>query len=72
MRNAFLTFMLLILSLPASAQSPMIEAHRPNLTKSSLIPLSDLPKQIDDLGTNLAVCLLIVGVYVLYWLKQKA
>jgi hypothetical protein len=71
MRNTFLTFMLLILSLPAFAQSPMIAAHRPNLIKSSLTPLSDLPPQSDDLLTTLTVCFLIVGVYFLYWLKQK-
>ncbi|OAI19455.1 hypothetical protein A1359_03965 [Methylomonas lenta] len=71
MRNTILTFTLLILSLPAFAQSPMIAAHRPNLIKSSLVPLGDLPTQTDDLGTALTVCLLIVGVYFLYWLKQK-
>ncbi|MDD2740179.1 MAG: hypothetical protein PHR94_14720 [Methylomonas lenta] len=71
MRNTCLTFMLLILSLPAFAQSPMIAAHRPNLIKSSPIPVSDLPTQTDDLLTTLTVCLLIVGVYFLYWLKQK-
>lgn len=71
MRNAFPTLIFLVFSLPASAQAPMIEAHRPNLIKSSLMPLSDLPSQTDGLGTTLTVCLFIICVYFLYWLKQK-
>ncbi|MDD2739276.1 MAG: hypothetical protein PHR94_10095 [Methylomonas lenta] len=72
MRNAFLTLILLVCSLPASAQAPMIEAQRPSLITSSSIPLGDLPAQTDDLATTLAVCLFIICVYFLYWLKQKA
>jgi hypothetical protein len=50
----------------------MIEAQRPSLNTSSSIPLGDLPAQTDDLATTLAVCLFIICVYFLYWLKQKA
>lgn len=64
MRNVFLIFTLLIVSLPVSAQSALIESYRPNLNKSFLVP-------VEDLGTNLAVCFLIIGVYFLFWLKQK-
>ncbi|MDD2740434.1 MAG: hypothetical protein PHR94_16010 [Methylomonas lenta] len=46
----------------------MIEAHHPKLIN----PLGNLPTQTDDLGITLTVCLLIICVYFLYWLKQKA
>lgn len=64
MRNVFLILTLLIVSLPVFAQPSLIESYRPNLNKSSAVPG-------DDLGTNLAVFLLIIGVYFLFWLKQK-
>jgi hypothetical protein len=45
--------------------------HRPSLIKSSFMPLGDVPAQTDDLATTLTVCLFIICVYFLYWLKQK-
>lgn len=64
MRKVFLIFTFLIVSIPVYAQRPFVESYRPNLNKASAVP-------VDDLGTNLAVCFLIVGVYFLFWLKQN-
>ncbi len=67
MRNTLLSLILLVFNLPASAQAPMIEAHRPKLIN----PQDNLHTQTDDLGITLTVCLLIICVYFLYWLKQR-
>jgi hypothetical protein len=68
MRHTFLSLILLIFNFPASAKAPLIEAYRPKL----ITPPRELSMQTDDLKITLTVCLLIVCVYFLYWLKKKA
>lgn len=72
MRNIFHYLIILGFSLPAFAQSPLIEAYRPKPINSPFASSGDTSMQPDDLGSVLAVCLLIICVYAFYWLKQKA
>ena len=55
------------------AQEAIQEATYPEIVQTSLpVNVPESNKQYDDLGSTLAVYSLIIGVYVVYWLKQKA
>jgi len=55
------------------AQNVTIEAFHPEVM-GAFVPNSvpETNKQYDDLGSSVLVYSLIIGIYTLYWFRQKA
>ncbi len=74
MRKILLTLgflMLNFLCLTIYAQ-PLLSKDRLNMTVAPSITHNPTTESFDDLATELTIYSLIVGVYALYWWKQRA
>jgi hypothetical protein len=66
-----LIFLILTFGCSVSYAQDTIQQNMLNFIRSSTIYGSTPPNNLDSLETILAVYALIIGVYVLYWFRQK-
>lgn len=66
-----LLFVLTLGSSTSFAQETSQESTYHYIRNSSIISTTE-PNTHDDLGTTITIYSLIIGIYVLYWFRQKA
>ena len=67
----WLVFLLLALGYSVAYAQDLIQESAHHYIRSTAIVSSSVPNQYDDLGVVIAVCLLIIGIYVFFWFRQK-
>ncbi len=75
MRNTKFLLISLVLTLGCSishAQKSTFEVTHPEVKKASFTSDTSDSSQYDELETQIVVYSLIIGIYTLYWFKQKA
>ncbi len=67
----WVVFLLLTLGYSVSYAQDLIQESAHHYIRSTAIVSSSVPNQYDDFGVVIAVCSLIIGLYVFFWFRQK-